>query len=299
MTDHDLAELLRDHVSHDEPPTPLALPALASGRRRLRNRRLVTGGASLAVLALAAAVVVPRLGGSDGPDSAMDPASAAALAAYDAHAMPELMDDHVRAVLERSVADLGPSTFGAMDSQAQDLPEEYWDKASSLAVSFGSDAHSYDVSISHSKGEAEGDPERYCQDGLAEGYYLDCSVERTAAGDVVISKLWAIKPQTLLGNDTGFSKVVRRDRLDDVPLDQLSFERSIKVIKSETLITYVSERVAATDRDPATAAFSTPPADLVEIGTDPELVMPVPPPGENGCPAWSMPMDDATVSCSS
>ena len=229
----------------------------------------------------------------------MDPASAAALAAYDAHAMPELMDDQVRAVLERSVADLGPSTFGAMDSQAQDLPEEYWDKASSLAVSYGGDAHSYEVSISHSKGEAEGDPERYCQDGLAEGFYLDCSVERTAAGDVVISKLWAIKPQTLLGTDTGFSKVVRRDRLDDVPLDQLSFERSIKVIKSETLITYVGERVAATDRDPATAAFSTPPADLVEIGTDPELVMPVPPTGENGCPAWSMPVDDTTVSCSS
>ena len=298
MTDHDLAELLRDHVYHDEPATPLAMPALVSGRRRVRNRRLVT-------------VVRPWHPGagrrgrrpasrwSAGPESAMDPASAAALAAYDVHAMPELMDDHVRAVLERSVSDLGPSTFGAMDSQAQDLPEEYWGKASSLAVSYGADAHSYEVSIAHSKGEAEGDPERYCQDGLAEGYYLDCSVERTAAGDVVISKVWAIKPQTLLDNDTGFSKVVRRDRLDDVPLDQLSFERSIKVIKSETLITYVSERVAATDRDPATAAFSTPTEDLVEIGTDPGLVMPVPPPGKNGCPAWSMPMDDATVSCSS
>ena len=78
----------------------------------------------------------------------------------------------------------------------------------------------------------------------------------------------------------------------------LSFERSIKVIKSESLITYVSERVAATDRDPAVAAFSTPAEDLVQIGTDPELVMPLPPPGENGCPAWSMPMDGATVSCS-
>jgi hypothetical protein len=293
MTDHDLAELLRDHVSHDEPPTPLALTAITTGRRRLRTRRLVTGGASLAVLALAAAVVVPRLAGSDGADTAMDPASAAALAAYDAHAMPELMDDHVRAVLERSGADLGPSTFGAMDSQAQDLPEEYWDRASSLAVSYGSDAHSYDVSISHSKGEAEGDPERYCEDGL------DCAVDRTPGGDVVISKLWALKPDSFMGDPTGYTKVVRRDRLDDVPLDELSFERSVKVIKSETLITYVSERVAATDRDPATAAFSTPAEDLVEIGTDPELVMPVPPPGENGCPAWSMPMDDATVSCSS
>ena len=298
MTDRDLAELLRDHVSHDEPPTPLALPALASGRRRLRIRRLVAGGATLAVLVVAAAVAVPRLGGSDGPDTAMDPASTAALAAYDAHAMPELMDEHVRAVLASSAPDLGPSSFTARDSQWQELPEEYWEKASSLAVSYGDDAHRYDVSISHSKGEAEGDPERYCEDGLAGGIYLDCSVERTAAGDLVISKLWALKPETVGGSDTGYTKVVRRDRLRDVPLDLLSFERSIKVIKSETLITYVSERVAATDRDPATAAFSTPVEDLVEIGTDPQLVMPVPPPGENGCPAWSLPMDGSAVSCS-
>jgi hypothetical protein len=165
-------------------------------------------------------------------------------------------------------------------------------------VSFGGDVHRYDVSIAHSKSEAEGDPERYCEDGLAEGIYLDCSVERTVAGDLVISKLWALKPESWGGTVTGYTKVVRRDRLDDVPLDLLSFERSIKVIKSETLITYVSERVAATDRDPATAAFSTPVDDLVEIGTDPELVMPVPPPGENGCPAWSLPMDGSTVSCS-
>jgi hypothetical protein len=184
-----------------------------------------------------------------------------------------------------------------MDSQAQDLPEAYWDKASSLAVSFGSDAHGYDVSIAHSKGEAEGDPERYCQEGLAEGIYLDCTAERTADGDVVISKLWALKPDVFMGDPTGYTKVVRSDRLDDVPLDQLSFERSIKVIKSETLITYVSERVAATDIDPAPAAFSTPVDDLVEIGTDPELVMPVPPPGANGCPAWSMPMDGGEVFC--
>jgi hypothetical protein len=297
MTHHDLAELLRDHVSRDEPPAPLALPALTAGRRRVRTRRLTSAGAAVAVLALAGAIVVPRLGGGDGPDSAMDPASAAALADYDAHQMPELMDEHVRSVLERTVPALGPSSFTAYDAQAHRLPERYWDKASSLAVAFGTEEHGYDVTISHSKGEAEGDPERYCDNGLADGIYLDCTVERTADGDVVISKLWALKPETLGGDPTGYTMVVRRGELDDVPLELLSFERSIKVIKSETLITYVSERVAATDPDPATAAFSTPAEDLVQIGTDPELVMPVPPPGDNGCPAWSKPTDDGEVFC--
>ena len=295
MTHHELAELLRDHVSHDEPPPPLPHPALSAGRRRLRARRLTTAGAVVAVLAVAGVVVGPRLDGDSGPDRAVDPVSVAALQEYDAHRMPQLMDEHTRQVLTASVPDLGPSTFKALDSQAQRLPEQYWDKASTLSVKFGTDEHAYAVTISHSRGEAEGDPERFCQNGLDEGFYLECTVDRTDAGDVVIDLLWALKPMTA-GNSLG--EVATRDELDDIPLEKLTFERLVKVIKSETLITYVSEDVQATDHDPASAAFVTPVEDLVAIGTDPELVMPEPPPGDNGCPQWSMPVEGQTVSCS-
>ncbi len=296
MTHQDVAELLRDHVTHDEPPAPLPHRALAAGRRRVRNLRLVSAGASLAVVALAATVVVPRLGGdSTEPDTAMDPASVAALENYDALAMPELMDAHVRRVLEASVPDLGPSTFGAWDSQGQELPEKYWDKASGLTVHYGPQEHRYSVDISHSRSEAEGNPERYCEDGLRDGIYLECTAERTADGDVVVTQLWALKP---FPNPQSGWKVLRADRLDDVGLDNLYFERRVKVIKSQSLITYVAETVAADDRDPAQAGFVTPVEDLVAIGTDPDLVMPVPPRGDNGCPAWTMPSKDyPEVSC--
>ena len=80
------------------------------------------------------------------------------------------------------------------------------------------------------------------------------------------------------------------------PLDRLWLDHTVKVIKSETLVTYVSEVVKAADRDPAGAGFATPLADLAEIGADPVLVMPLPPPGENGCPAWSL--DGENISCS-
>lgn len=298
MTHHELTELLRDHVSSDEPSAPLPHPAITVGRRRLRTRRLTAAAAALAVVAVIGAVVGPRLAGDSGPDTAIDPASATALAEYDVHQMPRLMDEHVRRVLDASAPDLGESRFKAMDSQRQRLPETYWDKASLLDLSFGDRDHGYAVTISHSKSEAEGDPEAYCRDGLDEGYYLDCTVARTADGDVVISLLWALQPSSLKGTGVG-NMVVPRDDIATVPLPRLTFARMVKVIKSETLITYVDEHVRATDHDPATAAFLTPVADLVAIGTDPELVMPVPPPGTNGCPGWTLPVSEGgmDVSC--
>ncbi|MEO6509618.1 MAG: hypothetical protein ABIO16_01420 [Nocardioides sp.] len=301
MTHHDLAELLRDHVSAHEPPAPLPHPAVSAGRRRLRTRRLSAAGATLVVLAAAGAVLGPRVVGNGGPDTAMDPASASALAEYDVHRMPELMDQHVRRVLQGSVPDLGPSTFAAHDSQMQDLPEQYWDKASSLSAYFGREEHAYDVSISHSRGDAEGNPEAYCADGLSSGFDLECTVARTSDGAVVISMLDAVKPMTIDGVavEPLSWKAVAENRLDTVALDDLYFVHTVKVIKSETLLTYVQERVKATDRDPAAAGFSTPYDDLAAIGTDPELVMPVPPPGDNGCSQWTLPASEGgmDVSC--
>ncbi|MEI5673051.1 MULTISPECIES: hypothetical protein [unclassified Nocardioides] len=294
MTHDDLSTLLRDHVAHDEPPAPLPTRSVSAGRRRVRNRRLLATGGTVAALALAGAIAVPLVSGDDAPGrgSGIDPASAAALEAYDARRMPTLMDDHVRAVLGRSAPDLGPSTFAARDADGTDLPERYWKKASNLSVTYGGPEQQWEVSISHARSDAEGDPERHCREGLADGSYLECTVDRTDDGDVVVINLWALRPMR-----GGASKVVNASRLDAARLETLSFERRVKVIKSETLITYASEKVRATDRDPATAVFATSYDDLAEIGTDPELVMPVPPRGENGCPTWTWSRPGESVSC--
>jgi len=47
--------------------------------------------------------------------------------------------------------------------------------------------------------------------------------------------------------------------------------RLVRVVKSQTVITYVEERVHAIDHDPASAIFAPPEAGLGRIGTDPEL----------------------------
>jgi hypothetical protein len=67
------------------------------------------------------------------------------------------------------------------------------------------------------------------------------------------------------------------------------------VIKSETLVTYVTETVKAPDQATAEDLFDVPVADLVALGTDPRLVIPHPPADpESGCPEWLLPGSNVT-----
>ena len=297
MTHDDLATLLREDASATEPRGSLdPMVPVRLGRRRLRTRRLVSGAAAAAVVAVGAAVAVPLTtgDGSSNPARGIDAATRKALDEYDAQRMPQLMDDHVRSVLERSVPDLGPVTFHAGDGQGDALRPELYDKASGMSVSYGPREHRFTVDLSHAKSEAEGSATRYCKDGLAEGYYLECTVDTTADGDVVISKLEVVRP---FGNrpEDGWMTVTS-DELPTVNADRLWWFHTEKVIKSESLVTYVQEQVKAPTREAAEAAFQVPVADLVEIGTDPVLVIPAPPTDDSGCGPWTQD-EGVTYSC--
>ena len=230
-------------------------------------------------------MAAPLLTG-DGEPRVLDPADRA-LADYDPQVMPQTLEDHTRAVLERSVPDLGPVTFRAGDGQGAELPPEQYDKASGMSVTYGNGEHSWSVDLSHAKSEAEGDAEEFCAEGLADGYFLECTVDTTSRGYVVISRLEALE-QVARDEHGPMWGVVRGSRLDRVDPDKLWFEHRVKVIKSQSLVTYVSERVHAPTVDAAEAAFRTPVVDLVEIGTDPELVIPEPPTDDSGCGPWTL-----------
>ncbi len=251
MTEHDLTTLLHDHVSSDEPPfTSTAAATIRRGRRTTRTRRLVAGGATLAVLAVGGAVAAPQLLGSDSPgreSTAIDPATAAFLESYDASQMPRVLEQESRSVLERSVEDLGPMSFHAGDNQGADLPQQWWDRASGMSVSYGDDTvHRFSVDLAHARGEAEGSARAYCADGLADGSYLECTVDVRDDGSVVITNLWALRPAA-----GGGFMVVPEPVLATIDADRLWFERRVKVIKSETFVTYVAETLKASSLDAA------------------------------------------------
>ena len=74
---------------------------------------------------------------------------------------------------------------------------------------------------------------------------------------------------------------------------RLWFVQTVKVIKSESLVTHTEEPVHTPTREAAESAFQVPVTDLVEIGTDPVLVIPEPPTDDSGCGPWAL---DAGVS---
>ncbi|WP_309650069.1 hypothetical protein [Nocardioides sp.] len=297
MSEHDLTTLVRDHVRSDEPPFTLTPDeAISRGRRATRTRRLVAGGATLAVLAAVGAVVGPPFLGSDSPrgeSTAIDPATSAFLADYDASQMPRVLEEESRAVLERSVDDLGPATFKAGDNQGAALPEKWWDRASGMSVSYGDDSeHRFSVDLAHARGLAEGGERYWCEDGLADGSYLECTVDVRDDGAVVITNLWALRP---FQGGSDFM-VVFSDDLDAMSPDQLWFEQRVKVIKSETFVTFVTETLKAPSLEAARANFEVPAADLAELGTDPQVVIPAPEPDPvSGCPGFVLP--DSGVTC--
>jgi hypothetical protein len=292
MTHDDLATLLRDDVAATEPVHGLdAMVPVRLGRRRLRTRRLATGAAAAVVVGLGAAAVPLVTGdGGDGTSRGIDPVSQAALDTYDAQRMPQLMDDHVRGVLEHSVPDLGPVTFRAVDGQDAALPPKLYDKASTLQVTYGSRAHGYSAEVAHFGGESESSAEGGCEEDLAEGRLLECTVDITADGDVVVDRLAAVEP---FGPDPGDGwKGVETSRLDTIDPGHLWFLRTVKVIKSDTLVTYVQEQVKAPTRQVAEQEFQVPVEDLVEIGADPVLVVPEPPEDDSGCGPWTLEVEE-------
>lgn len=301
MTDHDLATLLRHHVADEPPYDQAADVVLSRGRRAVRRKRSAVALVGVAGLAFAALFAVPQwTGGGSGPDRVIDAAIAEAIDDYDVTTMPRTMDEHARAILETSMPDLGSADFVAFDDQGQKLPERYWPKASGLAVRYGENTtHRLSVTLNHSRGEAEGDPDRYCSEGLIGGWYLECTVESTEDGGVVITTLRAQTLEWPAGSGLqGWRDqfmAVTDDELGSTAPDRLWFSRDVKVIKSETFVTYVSEMVQAGDLTTAQQQLLVPPSDLAAVGLDPALVMPKPPQGENGCPQWTMPTMD--VSC--
>ena len=306
MSEHNLSMLIREHVAHDEPPfTIAATDVISRGRRTMRRRRAIAlGSMSLAfvVLAVSASVLAPnrsderaRLGQS------IDPLTKVALQQYDAQQMPILLESKVDEVLHRSGADFGPGSFEATDSQEQRIPSQYYDKASGMSLTFRQQSdRSFRVALEHSRSGAEGNARKLCTESLKFAEALRCNVSTNALGDTITTSV-----SRVIRVGTSWSSVNSESLRDGfiigptgkVKLDSdhpLWFMRSVKAVHSRTFLTAATEWVRAPTLDQADQLWKISTADLQKISTDPVLVIPRPPTGENGC-AWTLP--GTNVSC--
>ena len=298
MTDHDLTTLLRDHVAREEPPFLLTSDGpIALGRRTLVRHRLRRGavGVLIAAAAIAAVPLVPWTGSSGHDEVRIDPATAAALEHYDARWMPSLIDQHTRAALGDGLEGLGQAEFAAYDDQGTKLPAQYYDKASSMEVAFrGTGVRSVRVTLMHSRSEAEGDARKNCANDLAAGYYFSCEVTTSANGDPITTSVMAVR--ALAPPERGWGALTREELRtrtpaasdpNQAPIDpaEVHFIRNVESVHSATFLTSVQEVVKAPT--PAKAVWKVSPDRMAALVTDPELVIPKPPMGDNGC-AWML-----------
>lgn len=302
MTDSDLRTLVRDHVTRDEPPFLLSpATSVALGRRTLVRRRARRGlaGVLTAAAVVAAVPLLPWGGGPvDEPGGSVHPATADALEHYDASRMPGILDRQARAVLSRSVADLGPADFTASDDQGQDLPARYYDKASAMEVAFGGTSdRRWRVALMHARSEAEGDARKICAEDLRSGYAFSCTVSTSEAGDTVTTKVTAMRPLSKFGPGS-WGALTREELRTGVPgqgnpsrkpidPEKVYFTRTVESVHSETFLTVAQEIVRAPDHATALELWQVPAEDLAELVSDPLLVIPEPPLGPNGC-GWML-----------
>lgn len=302
MTDSDLTTLVREHVTRDEPPFLLSPDtSIALGRRTLVRRRARRGlaGVLTAAAVVAAVPLLPWGGGPvDDPGGSVHPATADALEHYHASTMPEVLDRQTRAVLSRSVEDLGPADFTASDDQGQDLPAKHYDKASAMEVAYGGTSdHRWRVALMHARSEAEGDARKTCAEELSAGYAFSCTVTTSEAGDTVTTKVTAMRPLPRFG--PGSWGALTRDELrtgvpgrgnpskNPIDPEDVYFTRTVESVHSETFLTVAQEIVRAPDHATARELWQVPTQDLATLVSNPLLVIPEPPRGPNGC-GWML-----------
>ncbi|MFL6157634.1 MAG: hypothetical protein ACJ72D_16185 [Marmoricola sp.] len=301
--DGDLRTRLREHVAGTEPAFTLSPDrAAALGRRTLKRRRIRRGLAGAAVLG-AAAVTLPALVSNGVPagdrGSGYDPATVAALKGYDASQMPTKLRGAADPVVETYLPALsGTGAFRASDDQGVALPEKYWDKASGMDLRYGGQGTSrLRVSLLHSRSEAEGDARKNCENDVETGYAFSCEVS-TVDGDVVTARVFAVRKMDGPPGSADWGAVTRGELRTGDPVpgdpsqrpidpDEIYFLRSVESVHSSTFLSVAEETVKAPSYQAAAAAFSVPVDALSDLVTDPALVIPVPPKGENGC-AWML-----------
>lgn len=298
MTDQDLRTLLREHIDATEPPFTLDPAAVTAGHGNGRARRLLGVGAAGLLAATVAGIAVVNLPEDTAPDrdrttQGIDPATAKALEEYDAGAMPELMDERIRAAVG-TATELGARDFVAKDDQERPLREADWGAASSMTTRYGRESdHQLRVRLGHGRSYAEGSA---CQEstGTPTSFEYTCEATTLADGTVVETTVSAVYPDHMFEDDSWMALTPRQLASGKLPAwttqmrpgssreidpGKVFFIRVAKAVHSETFVTTAQEAVQTTSYEEALELFALSERVLTEIVTDPVLVIPRPPAG--------------------
>lgn len=294
MTDQDLRSMLSEHVAETEPPFTLQPGEALTRGHRLRTRRRIgvasVGLVAAVTLGVAAAAVPTWLRPPADPGYEIAPATQSALEAYDASAMPALMDDRIRATVGDRLT-MGDPAFEASSDSDSSLPEKLWGKASSMTTTYTwAGERQLRVWIGHGKSYTEGGA---CQEptGTPTAFEVTCEAMTLPDGTVAETTVGAVYPDPIPGAGGWMALTPRNLETGELPKwtiqmlpgasrkidwNKVYFSRSVKAVHSETFLGVASEAVQARSYDEALSRFALPVEVLTKIATDPVLVIPEP-----------------------
>lgn len=278
MNDDETALLLTRHVRAAEPPFSLdADIAIARGHRmRTSRRRRHVALAAVGVLATYIGVTT----GISGLDSAREPefASPSVASNYDAEAMPQVMRHVVEERLGSSLQGLTERFEARPEGHGTPLAAGDYAQASSMQLSYsdGSERH-LSISVAHAGSEAEGDPEKVCESLRASSWapaVPSCEVSEVD-GHPVITQVTIGDPLATTGRRLWGMLPLARPEAVAAEGPNLYFIRSVKVIRSATLVTSVREVVHAPTLAEAETRFTWSADELTALAGDPRLTIPL------------------------
>lgn len=284
MNDNDTAVLLSRRVYADEPPFTLDASRVIADGRRLRSAHRRRAALVAAGMVAGFGVVVGAVVGAgmnffpDGSTERVD-VTARVPANYDAEAIPHVLETAAEEHLGARLTGMDEEFAARSDNSTKDLAAGAYDQATSMELSYSSGQEIYvSVWVAHARGEAEGDPAAACRDlqSYSPEAVPQCETSRIG-GATVVTQTTIHAP--MAGTPTAAL-------WDSLPLadagamatqgSDLYITRSVKVIRSETLVTSVREVVRARTISEAEGLFAWDFDALTRLATDARLVIPRP-----------------------
>ena len=106
----------------------------------------------------------------------------------------------------------------------------------------------------------------------------DCEVLQASAGKVIFTYVEAMKAlsqeEAAMTGSAWRWEPIPVEAVDDTNPEEVWFARIVRIMWSHGLVTDVREVVHAPNEQAAATSFEVPPEDLLEVATDPALVIP-------------------------
>ena len=278
MNPEPLHEELEALVSRDEPHFGVTGPQVrrVATRKRTRRRAAVTMGAVLAAVLAAGSVAVLHLNS----DSRSDLVTDEPLKDFSAAAFPTVIES---VVLDNVKTKPTTIRVSAYDARQNPIDPTDRDKATTWRARFGwSPDRTLDVYLAYAGSEAEGQAATYCQ-GL-ERYLFSCTVLQDEDGVSVIDTVEKGTPS----DGDGQWEVIPLTGDQPDTAEPIWFLHQVAVRLNGKYLRVANEAVQADSLEEARAKWQISTEDLRDIATDPQLVFPAPPPGDDGC-GWVNP----------